>query len=440
MNESFLQFIWKHRLYETDKLGTTDGSPIKVLSHGMLNTDAGPDFFNAQIQIGNTVWAGNVEIHIKSSDWYRHKHDQNPAYDNVILHVVKEFDQPVTNTKSQHIPTLVLPYVESLEENYDDLIKSEGWIACANRFHQVDMITLQLWFHALMVERLQQKTDEIIKQLEQNKNDWNETFYQFLARNFGFKTNTLPFELLAKTVPLAILSKHKNDLFQLEALLFGTAGLLNKEEVGDDYFLSLQKEFSFLQGKYKLKTINEHLWKFLRLRPVNFPTIRIAQFANLIHHSSALFSRLIEIDDLSKIRKLFHAQASIYWDTHYRFNKTSAKSIKHFGDSSFFNIVINTIVPFLFVYGDFHNNQHLKNRALEYLEKVPSEKNSIINNWQKMGVRVGSAFDSQALIQLKNCYCNPKKCLNCPVGTKLISLTINEKHEPTSQQISRSIE
>ena len=433
MNEMFLQFIWKHRLFQTSRMQTCDGTSVSVLSPGMLNPDAGPDFFNARIRLGDTVWAGNVEIHQRASDWFRHKHDRDAAYDNVILHVVKQDDQHVMNSKGQLIQNLVLTYPAYLETNYEELIKSKGWIFCQKYFHQVDSMTLQIWFHGLMIERLEQKTMEIIQRLELNKNDWNETFYQFLARNFGFKINALPFELLSKSLPLNVLGKHKDNLFQLEALLFGAAGLLNEELVGDDYFLSLKKEFSFLYSKYKFSPVGAHLWKFLRLRPVNFPTIRLAQFAGLIHQSSALFSKLIELNDLEEVKKLFLVQASAYWTTHYRFNKPSPEQVKHLGDLSFYNIVINTIVPFLFVYGEYHQKQELKDLALDYLEKVPAEKNAIIEHWKKLGVTVRSAFDSQALIQLKNSFCNSKKCLNCPIGMKLISQKIMEKDQSVNE-------
>ncbi len=433
MGESFLQFLWKHQLHINHNLKTTDGLAVQTLSTGFHNTDSGPDFFNAKIKIDETIWAGNVEIHTKSSDWFLHNHQNDKAYDNVILHVVKENDKPAINTRKQTIPTLILPYEKRIEENYSELMKSKGWIACHNEIKNIESISWQLWVHSLMIERLESKTDEIIKQLEHNKNDWNETFYQFLARNFGFKTNALPFEMLAKAIPLSILGKHKNNLFQLEALLFGTAGLLNEELIGDDYFLALRKEFGFLFRKYHLKPLESHIWKFLRLRPSNFPTIRIAQFARLIHYSSALFSRLIELEDLKQIKKLFDTNASEYWDTHYRFNKESKKQVKHLGDNSFHNIVINTLLPFLFVYGDHHNKQHLKDRALEILEQIPAEKNSVISKWEQLGLSVQSSFDSQALIQLKNCYCNAKNCLNCPIGTKLISRTSHEKRKFADQ-------
>ncbi len=420
MNESFLHFIWKHRLFNVDELITTDGQLISVINPGQLNTDAGPDFFNARIKIGATIWAGNVEIHQKSSDWYRHKHEKDAAYDNVILHVVLDDDQQAINSKNEKLQTTVLNYPKYLEDNYRELLQSKKWIPCAGWFSENDLMEMRLWFHSLMIERLQQKTEEITDRLEQNKNDWNETFYQFLAKNFGLKTNAQPFEMLARAIPLNILGKHKSNLFQIEALLFGSAGLLNEELLGDDYFIALRKEYSFLYNKYKLKPIEGHLWKFLRLRPVNFPSIRIAQFAQLIHQSTALFSRLIEYERLSEIEKLFNVSASSYWNRHYRFNKSSANRKKQLGSSAIQNIIINTIVPFLFVYGEQHNQHHLKDRALDFLERIKPESNSIITNWNKMGVFPRSAFESQALIQLKNCYCKNKKCLNCHLGTKLV--------------------
>ena len=420
MNESFLQFIWKHQLLDASKLKTTDDQAISIINPGQQNTDAGPDFFNARIKIGITTWAGNVEIHQKASDWFKHKHQLNSAYDNVILHVVPDDDRPTKNSKGEPVPTSILMYPAYLENNYRELLKSKKWIACEGWFSQNDLIEMRLWSHALMIERLQQKTGEIKQKLQQNKNDWNETFYEYLAKNFGFKINALPFEMLARAVPLNILGKHKSDLFQLEALLFGSAGLLNEKQLGDNYFIALRKEYSFLRHKYKLKPIESHLWKFLRLRPVNFPNIRIAQFARLVYQSTALFSKLIEYEKLSDIEKLFSVSASSYWNKHYRFNKPSVNRKKQLGNSAIQNIVANTIVPFLFVYGEEHNQHHLKDRALDFLEGIKAENNSIISNWKKMGVAPRSAFESQALIQLKNAYCKPKKCLNCHLGTKFV--------------------
>jgi len=433
MKEEILQFIWEHGLFIRQGIKTTDGRTIEIISTGQPNSDSGPDFFNARIKIENTTWAGNIEIHQKSSHWYHHKHDSDRAYENVILHVVEQHDRPVL-VKNHELPTLEIKYPQSILENYEQLLKSERWIACEDRLAEVDPFILRFWFSSLMIERLQSKTNDILKILEQNKNNWNETFYQLLARNFGMKTNSLPFELLAKSIPLNILSKHKNDLFQIEALLFGQAGLLNETLLGDDYFLSLREEYSFLYKKYGLSGMESHLWRFMRLRPINFPTIRIAQMAMLIHNSSALFSRILETENLDELRELFDVSASEYWDTHYRFNKISDENRpKKMGETAFNNLVINTIVPILFVYGDQHLNQSLKDRALMLLDKIAPESNQIIRKWNDLGIESRSSFETQALLQLKNCYCVPKKCLNCQMGAKIISLVNTSENESTVQ-------
>jgi hypothetical protein len=349
----------------------------------------------------------------------------------VILHVVEQHDQPV-RIKSHELPTLVLNYPDEILNNYETLLKSKRWIACDERLAKVDPFILRFWFSSLMIERLESKTGEIVKLLEQNRNYWNETFYQLLARNFGMKTNTLPFEMLAKSLPLTILSKHKSDLFQLEALLFGQSGLLNETLLGDDYFLSLRKEYSFLYKKYNLSGLESHIWKFMRLRPINFPTLRIAQLAKLIHLSSGLLSHILETESLDELRKLFDVTASGYWNSHYRFNKSSEENRpKVLGETAFNNLVINTIVPFLFVYGDLHLDQTMKDRALFLLEKLPPESNQIIRKWNESGIESRTAFETQALLQLKNNYCDNKKCLNCQLGAKIITSVNHSENEPT---------
>jgi hypothetical protein len=423
MKEEFLQFIWKQGLFNKTGLKTTDGRLVEIINTGQPNTDSGPDFFNAKIRIGETTWAGNIEIHQKSSHWYRHHHNTDAAYDNVILHVVELNDSPVL-IKSQALPTLVISYPIEILENYEQLLRSAKWIPCEEQLSKYDPFLIRFWFSALMIERLQSKTGDITAILEQNKNNWNETFYQLLARNFGMKTNAVPFELLAKSLPLQILSKHKNDLFQIEALLFGQSGLLNETLLGDDYFLSLRKEYSYLYKKYSLNGMESHLWKFMRLRPINFPTVRIAQLAMLIHHSSALFSRILETENPEDLRKLFDVKASAYWDTHYSFNKISKDNHpKSLGKTAFNNLVINTIAPLLFVYGDQHLDQGMKDRALLLLEKLEPESNQIIRKWEELGIESRTAFETQALLQLKNKYCDHKKCLNCQLGAKIITST-----------------
>lgn len=419
MKEDFLQFVWKHRLFREKALMTTAGDPVEIVSSGSPNSDSGPDFFNARIRIGQTLWAGNVEIHQRSSDWFVHGHDKDEAYRNVILHVVEVPDKEIL-IGEKTLPCMVLSYPESVRSNYLNLQNSDKWIACQDQFLKIDPFRLKFWYGALLVERIQNKTHEIQQLLQRNKNDWNETFYQLLARNFGMKTNALPFEMLAQNTPLSVLAKHKDKLFQLEALLFGQSGLLNDELLGDDYFLNLRNEYAFLYKKYQLKPIEAHLWKFLRLRPINFPTVRISQFAQLTHKSTALFSHILETKTLRELEHFFDVESSEYWQTHYRFNKLSRTKPKHLGHSAFQNIVINTIAPMLFIYGSSNGKPALKDRTLAFLEELPPEENSIISKWTSLGVQTRSAFETQALLQLKNAYCASKKCLDCPVGTKII--------------------
>ena len=419
--EEFLQYIWENRLFSDENLQTVNGEKLEIINSGKRNTDSGPDFFNAKVKIEDTIWVGNIEIHKNSSDWVRHNHQNDNAYNNVILHVAENVDQKTFRSKGEEIPVLQFRYPEKLKINYQNLLDAKTWIACQNQFHKIDPIILQLGFNRLMIERLEDKTSEILSRLQANNNDWNATFYQMLARMFGFKVNAMPFELLAKSLPIEILAKHKSSLFQLEALLFGNSGLLNNQLLGDDYYIYLRNEYSFFYKKYQLKRIESHLWKFMRLRPGNFPTVRISQLAALIHRSHGLFSRIIEIESLDELKKLFEVQASDYWNAHYSFNKTSTRnSVKDLGENSINTLIINVVIPFLFVYGEKQNKEYLKNRSLEFLEQLPSEENSIIEKWGKMGVESRSAFESQALLQLKNKYCERKKCLNCQIGVKLV--------------------
>jgi hypothetical protein len=425
--EEFLQYIWENRLFISQKLKTTEGEQLEILNEGKRNTDSGPDFFNAKIKIGETIWAGNIEIHKNASDWRKHKHHNDKAYDNVILHVIETNDEQVHRSNGELIPGLLLNYPKQLKINYQNLLDAKTWIACQPQFHKIDPIILQLGFNRLMIERLENKTQEILSRLQQNNNDWNETFYQMLARMFGFKVNAIPFELLAKSLPIQILAKHKNNLFQLEALLFGNSGLLNNQLLGDDYYLQLREEYSFLYKKYGLKPIEAHLWKFLRLRPVNFPTLRISQMAALIHQSQGLFSKIIETENIDELKQLFRVKASVYWNEHYNFNKISKnETSKELGETAANILIINVVIPFLFVYGEKQNKHNLKNRALEFLEQLPAENNSIITKWADLGIHPRSAFESQALLQLKNYYCETKKCLNCHIGVKLVNTPKNQ--------------
>lgn len=423
MTEEFLYYIWKFRLFKSDVITTQQGEEIKIIKAGEHNRDAGPDFFNAKIKIGKTTWAGNVEIHVNSSDWEKHKHDKNKAYDNIILHVVYNADEEINRKNGESIPTVQLKnrFDIKLLENYEYLQKSKHWIPCQNQIADIaqDTFLINNWLDRMLVERLESKSERIIASLKLNNNNWEHTFYQHLARNFGFKVNSEPFELLAKSLPISCLAKQKDNLFQIEAMLFGQAGMLN-DDFKDEYPNELKKEYEFLKRKYNLKPIESQLWKFLRLRPSNFPTIRISQFAHLIYRSSKLFSKILEYDTIVAIEKLFVISCSEYWQTHYVFDKPSAKKDKNFGKSAFEIIVINTIVPFLFVYGMQKKNEKYKERALVHLEKLHGEKNSIIDKWGKCSMPVKSAYHTQALLELKKEYCDQKKCLSCSIGNKIL--------------------
>jgi len=421
MKEDVLHYVWRTRRFEFQNLFTTEGESVEILAPGVHNTHAGPDFFDARVRIGDTLWAGNVEMHLFASEWEAHRHGEDRAYDNVVLHVVWEEDQPVLRQNGERIPCIELkkriPAVTI--KTYRELLHNEHWIPCQHHFHRVPDITRQLWLDRLMVERLEAKTAFISENLERNRQHWEETFYQVLARNFGLKVNAEPFEALARSLPLSLLSKHKNSLLQLEALLFGQAGLL-EGAFEDDYPQRLQKEYVFLQHKYGLQPIAESAWKFLRMRPANFPSLRIAQFATLIHQSAHLFSKILVAQNVEEIENMFEVRLSNYWQTHYVFGKASAKRNKTLGQTAIHLLVINTIAPFLFVYGKQKAEPALCDRALRLLESVPPESNSIIDNWQRLGMEPVSAGQTQALLQLKNEYCDKKQCMRCAVGSEVM--------------------
>lgn len=419
--EEFIHFIWENMLFYSQDLKTVRGETVEILNPGHRNSNAGPDFFDARIKIDNTLWAGNVEIHTKASDWYRHNHSTDKAYSNIILHVVEKADKQVKRENQTEIPVLELKWSGQLTKNYHSLLQSDTWIGCQNEFHKVDPVVLRLGFNRLMIERLEDKTGEIMLRLDRNFNNWNESFYQMLARMFGFHVNAAPFELLARAVPERILAKHRNNLFQLEALLFGASGLLNEELFGDPYFMELRNEYVFLAKKYKLGMIEPHLWKFMRMRPVNFPTIRISQLAALTFRSQGLFAKIMECQNLNDLHKLLRVRASEYWESHYRFNRPAPlPAPRELGENSINTLIINVVVPFLFIYGDKQNQHHLKNRALDFLEELPPENNAIIRKWNALGVSARTAFETQALLQLKNSHCVRKRCLSCVIGNKLV--------------------
>ena len=421
MTEEFLHYIWKYSLFDNYNLIADTGEKIEILNSGFPNTNAGPDFINATIIIDSTKWAGNVEIHINASDWNKHNHTYDKAYDNVILHAVMNNDQIVKRTNGEIIPTIELKFDRSLYNNYSRLFSSELWIPCQNDINKIDDFTMDCWLNVMLIARLELKVRAIYNTLKATNNDWEETFYIHLARNFGLNINSLPFEILAKSLPFKYLLRHKNSITQIEALLFGQAGFLNNSIPEDNYYMKLKSEYNFLKNKFRLNPMDHHMWKFLRLRPRNFPTIRLAQFAALIYNSNRLFSKVIECDSIAQLRKYFNVETSDYWNNHFIFGKESNKEVKSIGDSAFNIIVINTIIPFLFAFGQYKGKEELKERTIGFYIEIPAEDNSITRKWGKLGIISKCAFYSQALIQLKNQYCSHKECLHCLIGNKIIT-------------------
>ncbi len=426
MTEEFLQYIWKHALYDSSSLMTDEEEEVTVIKHGEQNFNAGPDFLNARLKIGETTWAGNVEIHINSSDWIKHHHQRNKAYNNVILQVVYQNDIKTSLQNGSQVPTVEVKFEKRLYRNYQNLIDSTQWIPCQDKIKTVNSFNISQILGSLTIERLKEKSDEIAQTLKLTRNDWSETFYIHLAKNFGFKINAVPFEMLARSLPLRCIARHKDSLLQIEALLFGQAGFLN-DKYDDEYYSLLAREYQLLQSKFNLKPLEKHLWKFLRLRPSNFPTVRLAQFAKLLSGSSFLFTKIIQTGDLKHLKAYFDITASDYWEKHYNFrNESAGRRKKTLGTLSFNNVVVNTVVPILFVYGDQKGKTELKERAVNYLTGIPAEDNHIIRNWRKTGFIPKNAFESQGLLQLKNKYCTRRRCLNCRIGNQIITILNQE--------------
>jgi hypothetical protein len=422
MKEELLHYVWRTQRFDLKALKTTTGELIEILHAGHHNQNAGPDFLNAKLKIGETFWAGNIEMHLLASDWYKHKHEKDRAYESVILHVVLEEDQPVHHPKGSRIPCLELNrrLPPQLVNTYQKLIRNQSWIPCQHQFSEVSDIHKNIWLEQLLIERLMQKTERIEKTLENNLCDWEGTFYQFLARSFGLHVNALPFQMLAQSVPLLILLKHKNSLFQIEAYLFGQAGFL-QDDFKDEYPLKLKKEYLFLKEKYGLKSLPVSAWKFSRLRPANFPTIRIAQLAQLIYQTDSLFGKALAANNINELENMFALKLSNYWQEHYQFDKPSPKKQKPLGKASVHLFIINTIVPFLFLYGNRKQEETHKAKALQLLQELKPERNSTTNHWQKLGFQAESASQTQGLLQLKHQYCEQFKCLECSIGHAILS-------------------
>ncbi len=434
MKEDLLHYAWRMKKFDWDNLLTSEGHPILIIDFGTMHKNAGPDFLNAKIKIGPTLWAGNVEMHLKSSDWYKHGHDKDKSYDTVVLHVVYEEDVPVFRQNGEKIPCLVLKnrITHPLKVKYQELIHNEKQIPCEGLLDNRRNMIWKMWLERLAVERLENKVRPIKTELENTVKNSEEVFYRCLMKGMGRPINTLPFEHLARSLPFKIINKHRYKLSELEALIFGQAGML-ASEFKDEYLQHLKKEYLFLRAKYNLQPIHFSTWKFLRLRPANFPTIRLAQIAALLHRHERLLSQVASINNYSELEKLFHVEVSEYWKTHYIMEKPSVFKEKRLGRKTIQSLMINSIIPFLFQYGYETCNETLGEKAFGFLRQIPPEKNHIIRIWSDLGITPENASESQALLQLKHYYCDRKKCLNCPIGHSIVGKNLQsdtKKSEP----------
>ncbi len=421
MKEDLLHYVWKHKLFFSDALKTAVGEKVTVFSTGTHNYNSGPDFFNAKIKIGAQLWAGNVEIHLKSSDWYVHNHEKDTNYDTVILHVVWEHDVEIHNSEEAIIPTLELQQFVSkaLLLKYQKLFsKPQKWINCENDISSVDDFVISNWLERLYFERLERKSTVIYDLLEKTKFDWEAVLFQLLARNFGLKINANSFFDMATSLDFAVVRKQWTEQRQLESLFFGQLGMLN-EDIEEQYFIDLKKEYNYQQKKYNLDVSTKNTVQYFRLRPTNFPTIRISQLANLYHLHQNLFSKLMQLESIDEIYDLFSVTTTAFWDTHYTFKKESPKRIKKLTKSFVDLLLINTIIPLKFVYLK-HFGKLDESVILNLIQQLKPEKNSIIDKFNLLKIKSKNAFETQALLQLKNEYCAKQKCLQCAVGNWLL--------------------
>ena len=420
MKEDFLHYLWKFKKFDALNLKTSNEEEITIINVGQYLELAGPDFFNAQITIGNQKWAGNVEIHLKSSDWYVHHHERDSAYENVILHVVWEHDTEIFRKNNTEIPVLELKkYVEKeTVENYQSLISPKSWVFCEKQLKDIDEFTLKHWQERLFFERLERKSQPIFDLLEQTNQDWEAVLFCLLAKNFGLNTNGEIFLKIAQSIPFSIVRKESFEIENLEALLFGTAGLLDSEKE-DNYFKDLKFRYYYLLHKYQIEKNPIEPVQFFKHRPDNFPTIRLSQLANLYHSQQNLFSKICALNSLKNIYEVFQVSASEYWLNHYQFDKESPKKKKPLSKSFIDLIVINTIIPLQFAYAKSQGKE-ISEDLIRLLNEVSPEKNAIIDKFSVFGIKAKSAFETQSLLQLKNEYCNKSKCLKCAVGMELL--------------------
>ena len=417
-----MQYVWKHRLWRSEDMVTNTGKKVRVVDPGLLNTDAGPDFFNAKIEIDGHMWVGNVEMHYRATDWKRHHHDSDKAYDSVILHVVAKDDAPVRRTNGELIPQLVLEVSPQFNADYASLVGATIEVPCATKIKQVPHLTIVEWVEGLAFERLHGKVERIHKLLDSFNGSWEDVCYVTLARNFGFGINNDAFERLARRTPLRLLGKHSDSVLQIEALLFGQAGMLDAQKPGmDSYYNQLCTEYAFLSNKFQLTPMEKESWKLFRIRPQNFPYRRIAMLAQFIEGGFRMMNRILEAEGEKEMRALFEVELSGYWTKHYTFGKPNERATATLSRSSIDIILINTVAPLLYAYGELTGNYEMTDKAIKLLEDLRAESNSIVSHFVAYGIDCPDALTSQALVQLKREYCDARKCIYCKIGHHLLS-------------------
>lgn len=401
---------------------TNTGKKVRVVDPGLLNTDAGPDFFNAKIEIDGHMWVGNVEMHYRATDWKRHRHDSDKAYDSVILHVVAKDDAPVRRTNGELIPQLVLEVSPQFNADYASLVGATIEVPCATKIKQVPHLTIVEWVEGLAFERLHGKVERIHQLLDSFNGSWEDVCYVTLARNFGFGINNDAFERLARRTPLRLLGKHSDSVLQIEALLFGQAGMLDAQKSGmDSYYNQLCTEYAFLSNKFQLTPMEKESWKLFRIRPQNFPYRRIAMLAQFIEGGFRMMNRILEAEGEKEMRALFEVELSGYWTKHYTFGKPNERATATLSRSSTDIILINTVAPLLYAYGELTGNYEMTDKAIKLLEDLRAENNSIVSHFVAYGIDCPDALTSQALVQLKREYCDARKCIYCKIGHHLLS-------------------
>lgn len=423
MNEDLLGFIWRYQYFNKQDLRTDEHLPLSILRPGNRNTNAGPDFSEARLTIDGVLWVGTVELHVRASDWYLHAHEQNGAYEGVVLHVVWDQDAIAMRRDGTPVPTLTLQgrVQASVLERYRSLLDDREILPCQAQFADTDEIRKLAMLDRVLLERLERKAGEVQQLLEANQQDWEQTAYQWLGRHFGFKLNDVPFQRLTGIIPWKIIRKHADRLIQVEAMLFGGAGFLNVETT-DVYVRQLQQEFRFLSAKYRLRdrVMQQHEWKFARLRPAGFPTVRLAQFARMLCNSGGFLNRFVISEQLDEIFSLFKIEQSAYWREHYVFEKKARGLVPSLGTDAANLLIVNAVVPLLVAWSKQRQQAELLDRAVYWLSGIPAEDNRITREWAALGMRVKTAADSQALIEWFNNYCTPRQCLECTVGAALV--------------------